>query len=639
MKKIALLLSGFVLMAIFTRCAKMGSLTGGPRDEDPPEVIESTPENYSVNFSGDKIEITFNEYIQLDDINQELVISPPLENQPDVRLRNKSILIELENELRPNTTYTLNFGRAIKDNNEGNPLTNYEFVFSTGEFLDSLSVGGNLLNAFDLKAPEDPVTVMLYDDLSDSIVFKDIPVYIGKTNEDGTYRINNLKADTFKLFALQDMNNNFLFDLPNEPIAFLDTSIIVDAEFFSRVVVSEPDTLQSDQLPPDSIPTERKKTEDPVRQNQATKSGTNEGMETLADEQKTGLWDSTVKQNDSLSDGLSLSVKTILVDLFLFTEKSEIQFLSDYNRKRRELLDFTFSLPVTDSFAFRSLIPPAEDWYLKVENARRDSFQLWIVDEEILQLDTLMMEFRYTVSDSTQRKISKTDTLIFSYRTPSQRKKKTENQEGEAEQKKLNIQTVANKTTLELNQRVKFSSLTPLKEADTSYVDLYIVEDSLEVAEPFNIVRDTTNVLNYIFEKSWASGAHYRFTALPGAFTDVYGAVNDSIEANFSVREDDYYGTLLVEIDTVKSPLLIQLTDLKDVVKREIFIEKKSEVRFPYLKAAKYKIKLIYDENGNEEWDTGKYIKSIQPEKIQFYPEEIEVRANWEMLIKMKYEP
>ena len=232
------------LILLLSDCAKIGSPTGGPRDEDPPKLVESEPENYSLNFEGNEIEITFDEYIRLNNINQELVISPPIGENPDVRLKNKSILINLMGtELKENTTYTLNFGMAIEDNNEGNELPNFEFVFSTGDYLDSLAVYGQVLEAFSLQPPEEPMTVMLYDTLSDSIVYREPPIYIGKTDEEGYFRIQNIRPDTFKLFALKDMNYNLLFDIPNEPVAFLDTVLLLNPEFFSKF---EPDTAITD---------------------------------------------------------------------------------------------------------------------------------------------------------------------------------------------------------------------------------------------------------------------------------------------------------------------------------------------------------------------------------------------------------
>jgi hypothetical protein len=156
------ILFSFFLLFLIASCAKIGSPAGGPKDETPPVVLKSKPLNHSVWFEGKQIEVTFDEFIRTDGLSQDLVVSPPLEERPEIRLRGKTLVIEWEEELRDSTTYTFSFGEAIKDLNEGNVLRNFEFVFSTGGHLDSLAVIGTVLKAFDLEPHEEKVFVMLY---------------------------------------------------------------------------------------------------------------------------------------------------------------------------------------------------------------------------------------------------------------------------------------------------------------------------------------------------------------------------------------------------------------------------------------------------------------------------------------------
>jgi hypothetical protein len=186
-----------------------------------------------------------------------------------------------------------------------------------------------------------------------------------------------------------------------------------------------------------------------------------------------------------------------------------------------------------------------------------------------------------------------------------------------------------------LNQKVKFIAETPINNIDTSFIEFYKQDDTLELRELSNIFKDTSSTRKIVFDKDWESEGKYRFIAYPGALMDVYGTTTDTIDSKFSIREEGYYGTLIVNIDTVTVPLIIQLMDTKESLLKEVFISEKEEVRFPFLTPGSYKIKLIYDENGNRKWDTGKYIKKIQPEKVQYYEGEIEVRANWELAINM----
>ena len=171
-------------------CAKIGSPTGGPRDRIPPEVTETVPEAGSLNFSGDKIEITLNEYVALDNINDNLLVSPPMEIKPKIWIKGKTIVGEFEEDLRDSTTYSFNFQDAIKDLNEGNILEDYQFVFSTGPVLDSLSVNGNVYYAENLDVPE-KVFVLMHRELADSAVRKHMPDYIAIIDRNGYFRIDN----------------------------------------------------------------------------------------------------------------------------------------------------------------------------------------------------------------------------------------------------------------------------------------------------------------------------------------------------------------------------------------------------------------------------------------------------------------
>ncbi len=583
----------------------MGSLTGGPQDEDPPRLVESEPENYSLNFTGNEIEITFDEFIRLNNVNQELVISPPIEETPNVQLRGKSILINLmDTELKENTTYTLNFGMAIEDNNEGNELPNFEFVFSTGDYLDSLAVYGQVLNAFNLDPPEDPMIVMLYDTLEDSVVYRQPPVYIGKTDKEGYFRIQNVRPDTFKLFALKDMNYNLLFDIPDEPIAFLDTFLFLSPEFFSKFEVdtSFADTTLVDTTMTDSLAIER--VAEPVL-------------------------DPDSLQEETIAPGFD----KILVDMRFFVEKSEVQFISDYNRKERYHLDFIFNIPVTDSFSFRPVIPDEEDWYLKMENSRRDSFELWITDSTVSQLDSIIIEYDFMVRDTLGNPEMTKDTLLFYYRDTEQ--KQTIDKGGAAAKiNPFNVSLKPGVTVMDLNAKPYFEGNIPLSETDTSQIELYKTVDTLQIRDDFNLKMDTGNIKRAKFVKDFDEDTQYSLNIYPGAFTDIYGHTNDTLTYRFKTRAMDFYGTLHVNVSNVNDPVIVQLMDTRGNVLKENHISESGITSFPFLKSMNYNLKFIHDRNGNKEWDTGKYLEGIQPERVEFYGEEIEVLANWEMEVK-----
>ena len=213
-------------MLLFFSCAQIVNPGGGPIDKVPPHVVKYIPDSAALNFKAKEIHVFFNEYIKLKDISNQLIISPPLKHTPDVIVKGKELIIELTDTLRPDATYTFNFGSAVADNTEGNSLENFQYVFSTGSFIDSLSVKGTIKDALTLT-PEKGMLVMLYDLLDDSVPLKKLPVYFTKTKDDGSYKIGNVHEGRYKIFALRDVNANYLYDSPEETIAFSDTLVEV----------------------------------------------------------------------------------------------------------------------------------------------------------------------------------------------------------------------------------------------------------------------------------------------------------------------------------------------------------------------------------------------------------------------------
>src|SRR5258705_9198165 len=209
---------------MFFSCATQVAPTGGAKDTIPPAVLKMIPDSFSTHFNSKNIAITFDEYIALQNLNEQLVISPPLSSMPDVRVKNKTVLIHFDDTLKENKTYTFNFGNSIKDNAEGNALENFQYVFSTGAAVDTEQVNGKVLNAFTME-PEKGVLVMLYDTQTDSLPYLDKPSYFSRTKEDGTFLIKNISHGSYKLFALKETNNNYLFDSRDESIAYADSVV------------------------------------------------------------------------------------------------------------------------------------------------------------------------------------------------------------------------------------------------------------------------------------------------------------------------------------------------------------------------------------------------------------------------------
>lgn len=217
-----------MLLGALWSCAQRAALTGGEKDVLPPEIEATLPENQTLNFTSKEIVVEFNEFVRLSNLQNQLIVSPLMKETPEVMIKGKKMVVKLPDGLEPNTTYSLNFGDAIIDITENNPYPNYKYVFSTGDYIDSLSYSGKVLNAEDLT-PKAAVFVMLYNQLEDSVPLKQKPNYLAKTNADGLFSITNIAAGTYKVFALDDINGNYLYDLPNEQVAFLNEAIQLDS--------------------------------------------------------------------------------------------------------------------------------------------------------------------------------------------------------------------------------------------------------------------------------------------------------------------------------------------------------------------------------------------------------------------------
>ena len=580
-------------------CAKIGSPVGGLKDESPPAVVEEKPANHSVRFGQDRIEIKFDEFIQLRDINQELLVSPPMETKPVVRIRKKSIIVDLQEQLRDRTTYTLNFGQAIVDYNEGNQLDNYEFVFSTGDYIDSLGVSGIILNAFTLQPSEESVYVMLYDIHRDSVPYQEIPLYLGKVSEEGSFFINNLRPDTFKVFALVDVNYNFLYDNPDEMIAFMDTTIILSAELINQL-------LDSVQLFQDT---------------------------SMVDSSAIIEYDSSqVDFQDTLPVPLR-RYYSLGFDLYFFKEDRKPQYLSDYKRTDPRRIELYFNRPLTDTVIVEPLNFKADtNWFLCENFVMSDTLHYWIEDSSIYKLDTLKLHLNYLVTDSVMRYLPYDDTLrlVFTHTPSRRREQRKEEEEVEKETLQLTL-NIRNGSTHDIYKKIKITSGHPVAFIDQSRINLFMEEDTLELPRDIILIDDSFRIRNYFLEHSWEEAMKYRLFIGPEAFTDIYGLTNDTIDLSFRIQSLDHYGKINVLLEHVDHRIIVQLTDEEEKVIRQQLSNQDGTVEFPFLEPGKYKLKVIFDRNLNGRWDTGRYLDKIQPEKVLYYSGDIEVRANWDL--------
>ena len=565
----------FVIFLLY-KCANIVAPTGGPKDEDPPEMIRSKPEIYSRNYQKKEFELYFNEFIQLKDLQKKLVISPPTENKPQIINKGKSLEIIFEDDLRENTTYTINFADAIVDNNEGNPIPQFEFVFSTGNDIDSLSVSGMVIDVF-TDSPIEGVYALLYDNLNDSAPLLEVPYYVSKTNKLGQFTINNVKMDTFRLFILADQNINYIYDLPDEAIGFTDTLVLFS---YNEIEIT------------DSI------------------------------------------SEDSVVTSIQKGYFTKYFTLFTFTEETKLQYLSNNDRPDRRKLEFIFNRPLYDSVRIEPVyFTPTSKWFIKEKHTINDTVVYWLTDTSVINNDTLNVALYYDVLDSADQLITKIDTVYLRFRDRPQsrrRGKKEESEEEKVEELKI-TSSVKNKGKLPLGSNFVIEVDHPLSSFDTSKINLFQRIDTIESKKAFAIEKHQIYLRKYMLYSDWEPGLNCRLLIEPEAFIDVYGLTNDTIEIQFSTPTVDTYGKLLLNISGIKSPVIVQLLDAKEKVIMQQFTDIDGILTFEYINPSVYKLKLIYDDNGNKIWDTGNYLKKIQPEHVLYFQGEINIRANWDV--------
>lgn len=582
------LILAIIISSLFHKCANIVPPTGGLKDTIPPIIITSNPPLYSTDITPSAITITFDELIELKNLQQQFLISPPQEEKPDIKQRGRILSIEFKSELASNTTYSLNFGNAIVDLNEGNPFNNFEFVFSTGESIDSMTISGRVLSALENK-PEENIVIMLYLNHSDSVPMKEIPLYVTRTDKEGFFKLRHLRADTFKMFALKDINNNFLYDgAGNEAIAFLDTLIFpTGADNIHKQLSDTTSTLHDHEQEGEHI-------HDPE----------NEG-EKLVETRGT---------------------KEIL--LRLFTEDASRQYVGSVSRPERNRLFFTLNKPSQKTPEITPLnFSPQTYWEMTEAFPGNDSVIVWITDSIVQKMDTIQLAVKF-FDFQPDSVISIIDSLRFSF-TDSRDRSRQQGVQPRTDQ--LAAINVRNGEILDLFKKISFSFRRPVSIIDTSKISLIETIDSISSHLDFKLIQNPFYPRQFELDANLQEERVYNLISLPGTFTDIYGNISDTIRVEFKTQKETNYGSLVLALTGVNENLIIQLLDEKDVVLKENFLEENATIEYKYLKPQKYKLRAVFDSNNNRKWDTGNYMLGIQPEKVIMMNEIITVRAAWEI--------
>ena len=577
-------------------CARMGSPDGGWYDDDPPKVVSCIPEDQATNISTKKITILFDEYIKLTDATNKVIVSPPQLEVPEIRATGKKIVVELQDSLMPNTTYTIDFSDAISDNNENNPMGSYTYSFSTGERIDTFEVSGYVLDASNLE-PIKGIMVGLYNDLADSAFQTKPMLRVSRTDSRGHFVVKGVAPGTYRAYALQDMDGDFRFSQKSEMIGYNHLTFEPGSKPDTRT-----DTIWRDSLHIDAL--------------------------------------IKVPYTHFLPDDVTLLAFThVLTDRFLIkTERVEANKFSMY---------FSYGnpqLPVIKGLNFDS-----DSAFVVETNEKQDTIHYWLRDTALVNQDTLRMEISYLMTDSAGVLINQTDTIEGLAKVSFEKRQKEMNKQKDQWRKDMGkrmkrgekADTIWHEKPLEVkydapasmdpDKIVRIEMPTPLQHCDTAGVHLYSMIDSVWYESDCRMVSIPNQIRNYKLLADWRPGVEYSLEVDSAAFIDIYGKVSDPFKQGIKIKTEDEYGTLKLNITGVEdSAMIVQLLNSSGKMVKQVKV-KNHVAEFKFIKPDKYYISALIDSNGNGVWDTGSYAEDRQAEAVYYYPREIECKAKWDV--------
>ena len=581
--------------------------SGGPKDTIPPVVVGIAPEMPMLSFpvNKGKVVITFDEYVQLKNQYQEVLLSPPSKKRPVAKIKKKSVVVSFEDTLKSDQTYTLLFGQAISDVNESNPFYNYSITFSTGESIDSMIISGTVMD-YQTLLPQKGMVVCLYKNPTDSCLITTLPDAVAKTDDWGYFCVRGLKNVPYYLFALEDKNNNQLYDRSGEKAGFCDSTIT-------------PSVAAKEGMP-------------------------------------------QIKMMD-MKDTLACLSRPSQTDIYVFKETLSNQYIENTGRisERECYIKFRSPNPQIDTFRIRGVF---DDRIIRQFNSEGDSLSFWINDQRPVD-DTLFLRINYmktdstgnlvphgesfklvkpfdksTIKDSDKRDPNKSgltnDYLQNLGNTRNNRKDPFGNQnkqdDGKNELTKPDKKQTERKDLLKMkltvdgktveNRGIELDFPTPLIQASkdsitfTSKTPRGVVSDV-----KFRLVRDSVNMLKYTIqsEEPYKVGNEYKISIKTATFKDINSFTNDSTFRTFSLPTDDKLSSITLDIKGVDGvEYIVELVNEKrDKVFLRHEITSDCSLLFPYLNAGVYSFRITQDVNHNGKLDVGDIVKRIPPEKAR----------------------
>ncbi len=599
MKRFTLFLLALIgLTSLIAACANQGAgPDGGPYDETPPHIVGMTAPERLQNGKRTKFSLVFNELIKVDNPTEKIIVSPPQIETPEIKVSGRRITVELLDSMRPNTTYTVDFSDAITDNNEGNPLGQYTYIFSTGQTTDTMQMSGYVLNAEDLE-PVKGILAGLYQQHHDSVFSKRAFDRVARTDASGFFSIKGVAPDRdYRLYALQDADGDFHFTQPSEMLGFLHNDLRAGAFRDTRY-----DTLWVDSVRYDSI--------------------------------------RIIPYTHFTPDDLVVRAFKIDVNTrhYLKAQRDVPEWFTTFftgpSRKRPTIQGLNFD---------------ASKAFVVNASAGNDTLTYWLADTTLLRQDTLRFAYTYdNWDDSLAQMLPKTDTLelvpktTFAKRAANEAKelekwnKQREKREKRGDFSKSQPPMVALQlradvsSSLVPNRNILIQFDQPLQRFDTKKLHLRLKKDSTYHDAPYALDTVPNNILAYRLRAEWRPGQEYQLVIDSAAMTSLYGRVNLATDNKFSIAKLEDFGTVFLSLSNAHESTVVQLlgSDGKPVAQAPT---KNGRAEFYYVQPGKYYLRCFFDRNGDGKWTTGSWSPRRDPEEVYYFPKEIEVRANWDL--------
>jgi hypothetical protein len=556
---------------LFNSCAHVVAPDGGLRDTTPPKLLAAQPKNETTAFNSKKIALHFDEYIQLKSQSDAILFSPPLAKAPKYRVKNKSIFIELTDTLQPNTTYSINFGDEIQDITEHTPVRNFNYVFSTGLVIDSLKLTGRVVDAL-TNLPVKDMLVMLYTVNEDSIPVKHLPYYFTKSTEQGEWSIEHIKSGSYKLVALKDGNANFLYDSPNELIAFSDTLIRIT----------------------EAIPTVKN---DSLKQRAVFNYLPLKAFINSSKEQR-------MLPIVSITAGHLLIPFALPTDTPCLVKGLNSKVAAHYFNSNKDSLHVFYYPNAKDSF------------YIQLQTGNRfDTIGLTLKVDR----DTLSWQRKFQL-----RMVSNLSTQEAS----------TNGKANTAKGTKSNLSSVllpGQTLCLYFNHPVQSSNTLPVKFIldSTQVVAIFLKEENF-------IRNGSSIIGLKFAPTIWGKNSKKINIVLPKKLLrDIYDQYNDTLNAAFEIKSSEELGTIKLNFSKIDLKAIATLSSMDGVVVFKSTLTA-AAFTVKNLLPGLYRLKIVTDANANGRWDTGSYFDKRQPETIYVYPSEINLKPNWDMELEVK---